>query len=440
VRRTILLLLLLFLAVPAYAQEPTRVPDVSAGAVPDASAGPTPTIYVVQPGDTLYRIAQDYGTTVEAIAAANDIADPSQIVSGQKLIIPTTPITAEPPAPPPTSPNSRVHPVRPGDTLPSLAFRYGTTVLALREQNGLDRLGLLVTGQELVIPSPALPTLEDRRFPAVLIRPAPVAQGQTIFVAVRSDARLKLSGALLDQSLAFTRDGEQYWALLGLDALTSPGTFALDLLAVEASTGDRITMQETLTVTAGSFPTYNVVVPVSRQNLLDPDLSRAEREKVAQVFAGVSPRRLFSAPFGYPLAGELDPTSPFGQRRSYSGGPVSSYHSGQDYAAATGVPVYAPARGVVVLAEPLDVRGQAVILDHGWGVFSGFWHLSQIDVTVGQQVDRGQVIGLVGNTGLSTGAHLHWEMQVRGVPVNPVQWTTESFSEPESGGNERTEE
>jgi murein DD-endopeptidase MepM/ murein hydrolase activator NlpD len=76
-------------------------------------------------------------------------------------------------------------------------------------------------------------------------------------------------------------------------------------------------------------------------------------------------------------------------------------------------------------------------LDHGWGVFSGFWHLSQIDVTVGQQVDRGEVIGLVGNTGLSTGAHLHWEMQVRGVPVNPVQWTTESFSEPESGGDER---
>ncbi len=198
-------------------------------------------------------------------------------------------------------------------------------------------------------------------------------------------------------------------------------------------------MQETLTVTAGSFPTYNIVVPASRQNLLDPDLSRAEREKVEQVFAGVSPWRLFSAPFGYPLTGELQPTSPFGQRRSYSGGPVSSYHSGQDYGAATGVPVYAPAKGIVVLAEPLAVRGQAVILDHGWGVFSGFWHLSQIDVTVGQEVDRGQVIGLVGNTGLSTGSHLHWEMQVRGVPVDPVQWTTESFPEPESERDERLE-
>jgi murein DD-endopeptidase MepM/ murein hydrolase activator NlpD len=429
VKRILFLVLLLCLAVPAYAQEPTLVPD--------ASAGPAPVTYVVQAGDTLYRIAQDYGTTVEAIAAANDIADPAQIVTGQKLIIPTAPVATQTPAPPPTSPNRRVHPVRSGETLPSLAFRYGTTILALRELNGLDRRGLLLTGQELVIPPPAAPALEDRRFPSISIRPAPVVQGQTIFVAVQSDASLKLSGSFLDQPLAFVRDRDQYWALLGLDALTSPGTYPLDLLAVEAFTGDQITIQQTLTVTAGSFPTYNIVVPASRQNLLDPELSRAEREKVEQVFAGVSPRRLFAAPFSYPLYGELEPTSPFGQRRSYSGGPVSSYHAGQDYAAATGVPVHAPARGVVVLAEPLDVRGQAVILDHGWGVFSGFWHLSQIDVTVGQQVDRGEVIGLVGNTGLSTGSHLHWEMQVRGVPVDPVQWTKESLPEPESGRDER---
>jgi murein DD-endopeptidase MepM/ murein hydrolase activator NlpD len=81
----------------------------------------------------------------------------------------------------------------------------------------------------------------------------------------------------------------------------------------------------------------------------------------------------------------------------------------------------------VVLAEPLDVRGNAVILDHGLGVFTGFWHLSRIDVTVGQMVGRGEVVGLVGNTGLSTGPHLHWEMRVLGVPVDPFQWTRVAF-------------
>jgi murein DD-endopeptidase MepM/ murein hydrolase activator NlpD len=89
--------------------------------------------------------------------------------------------------------------------------------------------------------------------------------------------------------------------------------------------------------------------------------------------------------------------------------------------------------GTVVLAEPLDVRGQSVIIDHGLGVFSGFWHLSRIDVTVGQKVGKEQVIGLVGNTGLSTGPHLHWEMRVLGVPVDPFQWTQVVFPSEEAG-------
>jgi murein DD-endopeptidase MepM/ murein hydrolase activator NlpD len=68
-----------------------------------------------------------------------------------------------------------------------------------------------------------------------------------------------------------------------------------------------------------------------------------------------------------------------------------------------------------------------VILDHGLGVFTAYWHLSQIDVTAGEVISSGQVIGLVGSTGLSTGPHLHWEMQVFGVPVDPLQWTRRTF-------------
>jgi murein DD-endopeptidase MepM/ murein hydrolase activator NlpD len=127
------------------------------------------------------------------------------------------------------------------------------------------------------------------------------------------------------------------------------------------------------------------------------------------------------------LAGDLRTTAPFGQRRSYSGGPVSSYHSGHDYGADEGVPIYAPITGTVALAEPLQVRGHAVIIDHGLGVFTGFWHLSQIDVSAGQIVGKGELVGLVGNTGLSTGPHLHWEMRVGNVPVDPLQWTARTF-------------
>jgi murein DD-endopeptidase MepM/ murein hydrolase activator NlpD len=144
----------------------------------------------------------------------------------------------------------------------------------------------------------------------------------------------------------------------------------------------------------------------------------------------VRAEQLWSGTFGLPLAGEIRVTAPFGQRRSYNGGPVASYHAGQDLGADKGVPVLAPITGTVVLAEPLNVRGRAVILDHGLGVFTGFWHLSQIDVTVGQAVGRGEVVGLVGNSGLSTGPHLHWEMRVLGVPVDPFQWTRVVFPSP----------
>jgi murein DD-endopeptidase MepM/ murein hydrolase activator NlpD len=405
----LLLFLFLFAATSAAAQEPT----------------PSAPVYVVQPGDTLYSIAQRFDTTVEAIVAANDILDPSLINVGQKLIIPT----AQPELVPSqaAAPNSRVHPVQPGELLPSLAFHYSTTVWALQEANRIHYPGLLLPGQELTIPPPTLVISSTPTFPEIVASPSPITQGQTVVIQVQSSGDLDLAGRFLGQDLHFVGTAGHYWALVGVDPLTAVGSYPLALTATEAGSGDRLTMRDTLTVTRGSFTTYNVVVPADRQNLLDPTLSQAEREKVNAVFAGVSLDKMWAGTFGYPLAGELRITAPFGQRRSYNGGPVSSYHSGHDLGADVGMPVYAPMTATVALAEPLQVRGNAVILDHGLGVFTGYWHLSEIDVTAGEVVSRGQVIGLVGNTGLSTGPHLHWEMQVFGVPVDPLQWTRRTF-------------
>jgi len=396
-------------AVPVDAQEPT----------PDAP------VYVVQPGDTLFSIAQRFSTTVETIVAANEIADPSLIGVGQKLIIPT----AQPELVPSVElrPEKRVHPVRSGETLPFLAFRYGTTIWMLREANDLPRLAFLWVGEELSIPSPSAPHRAVPTYPTVSASPLPVVQGQTIVFTVEADRGLDLAGSFLATDLVFVEGEGRTWALAGVDSLTAPGAYILDLRASELDTGDRISMQETITVAAGSFATYNVVVPADRTSLLDPTLSQEEREKVNAVFARVTEARLWDGLFGFPLTGERRLTAAFGQRRSYSGGPVSSYHTGQDYGADAGAAILAPMTGTVALAEPLQVRGNAVILDHGLGVLTGFWHLSQINVSPGEQVAKGQVVGLVGNTGLSTGPHLHWEMRVLGVPVDPLQWTAEEF-------------
>jgi murein DD-endopeptidase MepM/ murein hydrolase activator NlpD len=396
---------------PALAQEPAATPELP--------------VYVVQAGDTLFSIAERFGSTVEAIVAANDIADASLIRVGQRLVIPTAEPERVPPATPP--PESRVHPLRVGETLPSLAFRYGTTEWALRAANGLGVRDRVWPGEQLVVPPPSVPHAGVPALPAVAARPSALVQGRTVLIEVAGEGALELSGWFLGQALAFAGEEGRYWALAGIDALTPPGAYPVALEAVEVERGDRLTLQETLTVTKGTFPRVNIAVPASKQALLDPGLAAAEREQVNAAFAGRSDVQLWRGTFGLPLAGELRVTAPFGQRRSYAGGPVTSYHSGEDLGADTGTPVMATMTGTVALAERLQVRGNAVIIDHGLGVFSAFWHLSEIRVTAGEVVTPGQVIGLVGNTGLSTGPHLHWEMEVRGVPVDPRQWTAETF-------------
>jgi murein DD-endopeptidase MepM/ murein hydrolase activator NlpD len=80
-----------------------------------------------------------------------------------------------------------------------------------------------------------------------------------------------------------------------------------------------------------------------------------------------------------------------------------------------------------VVAELLTVRGNAIVIDHGWGVFSGLYHLQSFNVTVGQVVHQGDLVALSDNTGLSTGAHLHWDIRIRGLNVNALFFTQQVY-------------
>ena len=93
-----------------------------------------------------------------------------------------------------------------------------------------------------------------------------------------------------------------------------------------------------------------------------------------------------------------------------------------DFGAPEGTPIHAPAAGEIVLAEELRIRGNATLIDHGYGVYTAYWHQSELSVSVGQKVQSGEVIGHVGDSGLSTGPHLHWEVWVNGVRVDPLEW------------------
>ncbi len=147
-----------------------------------------------------------------------------------------------------------------------------------------------------------------------------------------------------------------------------------------------------------------------------------ERARLFEIWAQNSGPAQWNAPFQLPINSYLEISSTFGARRSYNGGPYRTYHEGVDFAAYGGTPVLAPADGTVVVAEFLYVRGGAVIIDHGLGIYTGFYHMSSLAVAPGELVTPGQVVGEVGTTGLSTGNHLHWDLLVDGIWVDAQAW------------------
>jgi murein DD-endopeptidase MepM/ murein hydrolase activator NlpD len=168
-------------------------------------------------------------------------------------------------------------------------------------------------------------------------------------------------------------------------------------------------------------------LPPAKGELLEPVRLADERARLNSIWPQAALLPQWTGVFTRPLSVEFPTTSPFGTRRSYNGGPVSSFHEGQDFGAPEGTAVLAPAPGQVVLAEELTVRGNAVIVDHGGGLHTGYWHLSKIDVQPGQEVKAGDKLGEVGTTGLSTGWHLHWEMRIGTTPVDPLPWLVRAF-------------
>jgi murein DD-endopeptidase MepM/ murein hydrolase activator NlpD len=324
-----------------------------------------------------------------------------------------------------------VYIVQPGETLYRIALRYNTTVWTLASYNKLETPTMIYTGQRLLIPSgsknsdtvPALPSLPDP-FVSVDIAPLPVVQGNTIAITVLTSRDVSLNGTFLDWTLSFAKEGNAYYALIGIHAMQKTGLFPMTIVATDTS-GRQTSMTTSIQVVAGKFAYETIDVPEDRQQLLAPELVTAERNKLASIFGIVTPKRYWNGLFSMPTTGNI--TSQFGSRRAYVGGVFNSYHEGLDFWGATGTPVHAPADGVVVLAQPLTVRGNALIIDHGWGIYSGVYHLSAFEAKVGERVRQGQVVARIGGTGLSTGSHLHWDLRVRGLNVDPLQWTRRVF-------------
>jgi murein DD-endopeptidase MepM/ murein hydrolase activator NlpD len=225
--------------------------------------------------------------------------------------------------------------------------------------------------------------------------------------------------------LRFSPSGDNgFVALAGIDAFTTPGDYPLVLGGI----GDQPwqTFRQNIRINSGNYETQFVTVPEALNPLLDPQVRAQDDALLATIYSQYSEVQLWEGLFQLPISNSVV-TGGYGGPRYYNGGPIEIYHTGIDFSGAVGTPIYAPANGRVVFSDTTPLRGNVLIIDHGLGVMSGFYHLSKILIPVGELVGAGQVVAEGGSTGLSSGPHLHWDVRVLNVTVNPLQWTTEPF-------------
>jgi hypothetical protein len=251
--------------------------------------------------------------------------------------------------------------------------------------------------------------------------PKVVKQGEIYFVSIVGPPSLKsidveFQGA--KSPLAFSEQKGSYEGLIGIDMETRPGTYEMKVVAIEESGGIYLETFS-LRVEEVNFGVQRLSLPPAMVDLDKKNLERVDKEEkqLNSLFQVFREERLWRGAFIRPVEGEI--STAFGLGRIINGQRRSS-HTGIDLQAEEGTPILACNNGLVVLVEELFFGGKSVILDHGWGFYSMYFHLSEALVKEGDRIDKGAVLGRVGSTGRSTGPHLHWGIRMNGARVNPL--------------------
>jgi len=251
-----------------------------------------------------------------------------------------------------------------------------------------------------------------------------VKQGHTLGIEIESSRPVSLTGFFNGKLLHFSEVPQGGWAVVGFGPWAEARSYLLQVAARD-QLGAQQAVTATVEVQAMSFGTDYLTIAPGLSDLLDPKVREAETIQLAKVFASSAALPYWSGNFILPVQSAI--TSVYGTSRSYNQAPPSSYHAGLDLRGGTGTPIAAAQAGRVVMAERTRVRGNVVVIDHGMGVHTLYAHMNTISVAPDQLVERGEIIGTVGSTGLVTGPHLHWELRVGGEAVNPLEWTERSF-------------
>lgn len=267
-------------------------------------------------------------------------------------------------------------------------------------------------------PSPTLspsPTPSPPPAPAIDLSGSQPQQGGFLFVRYHGIGS-PVTAYFLATGYALQLSGDHWYGFIGIPTGTTIGEHPLEMWQ-----GDTLLDSTTVSVADGQFTSIAFDLPPSSVDLLvDQERINRERALVESVVSVDTPAKYWTGAWITPTVGEV--SSEFGEQRSENGGPYFS-HLGMDIANDTGTPVYAAADGVVALNQALLLYGNEVIIDHGVGVYSLYAHLDSSVVAEGQTVQRGDLVGYMGQTGYVTGPHLHWEAIVHGTRVNAGLFT-----------------
>lgn len=265
------------------------------------------------------------------------------------------------------------------------------------------------------------PTAAPAKTWVVRWQPLKLVNGTPVLFRVKAPTTLKtLSGSFLghDVYFSFQESSKTWYGIAGVSLETVAGKYPLALTAT-TSRGAPLEFQRQVSVFKAKYP--SIAVKVAKK-FTEPDpeqIRQINQDKTIkeETFKRFDPDRLWTGDFRPPVAAPISDV--FGTGRTFNG-KVQSRHQGLDYAVATGTQVDAVNRGTVLLARPLYFEGNCVVLDHGQGLLTIYMHLSDIKVKEGEQISRGQEVGLSGGTGRATGPHLHIAVRWQGIYLNPA--------------------
>jgi murein DD-endopeptidase MepM/ murein hydrolase activator NlpD len=259
---------------------------------------------------------------------------------------------------------------------------------------------------------------------SVVNQPARLVNGSPVLFRVTTPMPVHtLSGSWLGHEIAFSFDADRksWFALAGVSLETKPGAYPLQLHAETLegqSAGQTISFEKKIRVQRQRYPRVPMKVP-DRYTAPSPEDQRQielDKEAKTEILKTVSAEREWKGSFAPPVNAEI--SGVFGVERVFNGS-VQSTHQGLDFRVPSGTPVAAVNRGRVILTRPMFFEGNWVVIDHGQGLLTLYLHLSEFSVKEGDEVSKGQPIGLSGGTGRATGPHLHLAVRWQGVYVNP---------------------